>query len=344
MLHEEDEEEVIQDDNKPLTLHVGRSPRSPGRKRSKFFVESSPTKGSGSESPSPSPVSPVKTSLENPPHHPPPLQPRRSSGSSAGASSAGAKKKKEKRHVSLSTMRGKFVAEKRKAAAALSDAQAANEEGGWEDDEEEEEDEEGWSDEAEEVKEEPPPDPAPAPAPASPSRPALSQRHSSRSGNSSSNLDLAELLSRPTANRKSHKVPPPPAPTPLRKMSKKERMAAEAERAKIEAELDAQRKREMFAKQQIFGTKTDGLLTGMFQRGASMVDLVGRALKSALISDASGCTHDPAQSDPWPPSVLKPRTIAYGTEPPTKQVCRSDPRPNRRERDYPITYLARFVE
>jgi hypothetical protein len=41
-----------------------------------------------------------------------------------------------------------------------------------------------------------------------------------------------------------------------------------------EPEEEAQREREMFAKQQIFGSKpSEGLLTGMFKRGGSMVDL-----------------------------------------------------------------------
>ena len=72
--------------------------------------------------------------------------------------------------------------------------------------------------------------------------------------------------------------PPPPAPTPLKQMSIVQRQAAKAERERIEAELEAQHKREMFAKKQIFGSQkpvnSEGLLSGIFKRGASMVNLV----------------------------------------------------------------------
>jgi hypothetical protein len=60
-------------------------------------------------------------------------------------------------------------------------------------------------------------------------------------------------------------------------MSRKQRLAAQEERRKIEAELEAQKKREMFAKQHIFGAKpaqSEGLLSGIFKKGGSMVDLV----------------------------------------------------------------------
>jgi hypothetical protein len=144
---------------------------------------------------------------------------RRSSGSSTGAGAS-----KKKRHVSLSTMKGKYHAEKRKAAAALEAKEAREEDGGWEDDEE---DLDEWSN------------------------------------------DEADRSSLTAA---SPKEIPPPAPTPLVRMSKKQREAAKAERAQIEAELEAQRKREMFAKQQIFG-QPRGLLSQALQRGGSLVDL-----------------------------------------------------------------------
>lgn len=140
------------------------SPTSPHRpnRRGKFFVQSSPSKASGSES---SPVAPPPTFAPSLTVKPAPGvgaadQRRRSSGSSTGAS-------KKKRHVSLSTMRGKFAAEKRKAKAAIEAKEARDEDGGWEDDDEQEE--EGWSSDGEQEasltaspKEAPPP-PAPTP-------------------------------------------------------------------------------------------------------------------------------------------------------------------------------------
>ncbi|WVQ78367.1 hypothetical protein IAT38_000452 [Cryptococcus sp. DSM 104549] len=90
--------------------------------------------------------------------------------------------------------------------------------------------------------------------------------------------DAAAANTTPSKN-----MPAPPAPTPLTKMSKKERQAAAAERAKIEARLDAQRKREMFAKQQIFGKgPAQGLLASALQRGASMVNLPSAAENPAI--------------------------------------------------------------
>lgn len=228
------------------SANTSPSPTSPQptKRRGKFFFQqSSPSKGSGSES---SPVAPAPGPSAPPPPHgtttasasaaavdslaavttsaaPPPTaarQARRSSGSSTGAA-------KKKRHVSLSTMKGKFMAEKRKAKAAIEAREAREEDGGWEDEDEEEE---GWS---------------------------------------SGEDETASLTASPK------EAPPPPAPTPLRKMSKRQREQAEAERAKIEAELEAQRKREMFAKQAIFGNQS-GLLKQELQRGASMVDLTLR--------------------------------------------------------------------
>jgi hypothetical protein len=238
-----------------------------GKGKGKFFVQSSPSRASISDS-SPvtpaslqhtqdrEPVSPVK---EVPPLSPQQIQQqaiRRSSGSSAGAT-------KKKRHVSLSTMKGKFLAEKRKAAAALEAKQAREEDGGWEDDEE---DLDEWSDDE---------------------------------GGKRSLTGSPEII-------------PPPAPTPLVRMSKKQREAAKAEREKIEAELDAQRKREMFAKQQIFG-QPKGLLSMALQRGASLVDLQAAGTSPQDPSSnnqaqkrSSGTTHGFGQSPG--PSLLRSKS------------------------------------
>jgi hypothetical protein len=210
-----------------------------GKGKGKFFVQSSPSRASVSDSsaitsvsplnvntqqspanpPSPAKPAPLSPLSPQPPHQQPPAM-RRSSGSSTGAS-------KKKRHVSLSTMKGKYHAEKRKAAAALEAKEAREEDGGWEDDEE---DLDEWSDD--------------------------------EAGKSITSASPKEI--------------PPPAPTPLVRMSKKQREAAKAERAQIEAELEAQRKREMFAKQQIFG-QPRGLLSQALQRGGSLVDLQAAA-------------------------------------------------------------------
>jgi len=240
-------------------------PRSP-RKKGKFFVHSSPSKGSGSDSPHPSPTIPSETAQTHPTLPQPPR--RQSSGSSSGGVMMKLKKGKEKeeRNLSLSTMKGKFASEKRKMARALAAAKEDEEGSGWEDEVEEQgaaEGDEAWSDE-----------------PDSPKKPKREKRRSSsrsRSGRSSSNLELTHLLTRQRSNRTPPKdVPPPPAPTPLRRMSKKERQAAAAERAKIETELEARTKRQMFAKKQIFGGRLagEGLLSQVLKSGGSMVDLV----------------------------------------------------------------------
>lgn len=355
---EEDEDEAAENEySKPIRGGRGKAgaSRSP-RKRGKFFVHSSPSKGSGSDTaaspglPQQSPTLPTPSAV--PPSPSPSLSPgpahtanghhRRSSGSSSGAAGPSAVPTKKrspgaKRHVSLSTMRGRFGAEKRKAAEELArkaqeeaDAAAAQEEdSGWEDeveddgqeetegDEEEDEDEEveakletvqegisekskegtpdsqggseDWSDEASEQEDQPTPAPQPNPKPA---RPANMRRTSSnRSAKSNANnrstsaLDLVALLSNTTSRRTSTSdgPPPPPAPTPLRNMSRRQRLAAAEERRRIEAELEAQKKREMFAKQQIFGAKPtqgEGLLSGIFKKGGSMVDLVSSCTRT----------------------------------------------------------------
>ena len=221
-----------------------------GKGKGKFFVQSSPSRASVSDSSPVTSASLVITqeipagqsaAVQSSPAKPSPLSPqqpqqqiamRRSSGSSTGAA-------KKKRHVSLSTMKGKYQAEKRKAAAALEAKEAREEDGGWEDDEE---DLDEWSDDEDK-----------------------------------SSMTAA-----------SPKEIPPPAPTPLVRMSKKQREAAKAERAQIEAELDAQRKREMFAKQQIFG-QPRGLLSQALQSGGSLVDLqaAGEREQSPPIHSAS---------------------------------------------------------
>lgn len=296
---EAEEEEAAEGDG---VLSMGKPPisgsRSP-KKKGKFFFHSSPGRGSGSDTSQPSPlgaagsadkaatptpVSALAKSVARPPsksnsndessrHLSKPE--RRSSGSSSGGAAMKPRESapKDKRHVSLSTMRGKYAAEKRKAAEALhaknSQAAAQEEDSGWED--EDEENEEDWSDE---------PDSSPKKIKKAKQHRRSSSR--SRSAHSTSNIDLAQLVRQSSRKSPTRDAPPPPAPTPLRKMSKKERLAAAAERAKIEAELDAQRKREMFAKQQIFGglggagarQSSEGLLSGIFKRGGSMVNLV----------------------------------------------------------------------
>lgn len=318
---------MIRTSRAPSATPAGRSPRKRG---GKFFVHSSPSKGSASDSSAVSPTNLTQPTVPSVPDDSPKAstsaiaQPqRKSSGSSTGLQIARSPKKgksrsrhslspekpkaleglpaqappqpPQRRHVSLSTMRGKFAAEKRKAAeaiaakaaeaqeaaAAAQEDDAAAEESGWED--EDEEAEEDWSDDDEEdavedEAEEARPGPSTTARRRS-SRPSLPHRNSSdraKSGRSSDNIDLSDLLQRPLGARKSRAIPPPPAPTPLNRMSKKERAAAAAERAKIEAELEAQRQREMFAKQQIFGTRAPGggLLSGLLKSTGSMVNLV----------------------------------------------------------------------
>ncbi|ORY27178.1 hypothetical protein BCR39DRAFT_238711 [Naematelia encephala] len=266
LTEEEEEEELDEAELKvPNLTRIDTSKsrsRSPKRK-GKFFVQSSPTK-SGSESSHPSPV--VAVQKQDNPVIPPPQ--RRSSGSSSGGIVVKKKNKDDvkKRHVSLSTMRGKYGEEKRKAAAAIEaqkEIQKDEEGSGYEDEVETAEpgkdDEEGWSDE-----------------PESPEKPKRRSSSHSRSG-----IDLTQLVMRKSSRRNGGTRNEPPAPntTPLEKMTKKQRAAAEAERDQIEIELDARTKREMFAKKQIFGSRNneEGLLSGMFKRGASMVDLTAPA-------------------------------------------------------------------
>ncbi|KAK8869728.1 hypothetical protein IAR55_000296 [Kwoniella newhampshirensis] len=286
---EEEEERLIDHETRvritPIQTGRTRSGSPNPKKKGKFFVQSSPGKGSGSDSSHPSHTSPVTyTSIPYTPPIPLALKERRSSGGSSTGDGGKIKPDPpQRRHVSLSTMRGKFHAEKRRVAEAMAkthhEEAKKNEESGWED-EDEMEAEEDWSDDdgakvekpAEEIRD-------------SRSKDSTRRRSSSRPRpahtDSNSHSDLTALLTRrvshndKTSQQSSSRHPPAaPAPTPLTKMSKKERLAAAAERAKIEAQLDAQRKREMFAKQQIFGSRTSqGLLASALQRGASMVDL-----------------------------------------------------------------------
>lgn len=279
-------------------LRIRSKPKSTsrgGKKKGKFFVHSSPSKGSGSDSA----TSP--STMKSPPQIPvDTVQPpspttsnisriseghdrRRSSASSSGIAlrKKSPRSPEKKRHVSLSTMRGRFTAEKRRAAEKLErkaeeearlqaeaeEAAAAEAEGsGWEDEEEdgeeeEEEEEEGdWSDDDEEKATE-----------------ADDTEDTPETG--------SETAYGPRRSRhrwpELRDPPPPPAPTPLKKMSLQHRQMAKAERERIEAELEARQKREMFAKKQIFGTQkpvnSEGLLSGIFKRGASMVNLVSTA-------------------------------------------------------------------
>jgi hypothetical protein len=243
-LDEVDELETTSNPDSPGDI----SPKKQRSKRGKFFVQASPTKASVSDSspvaPTAAPLPPAspQASTSRQPNLPTPSananQNRRSSGSSAGAS-------KKKRHVSLSTMKGKFHAEKRRAAAAMEAKEAREEDGGWED---EDEDLDEWSD------------------------------------------DEAEQASMTASPEQI----PPPAPTPLVRMSKKQREAAAIERAKIEAELDAQRKREMFAKQAIFG-QPQGLLSQALQRGGSLVDLAAAGATRGSTMASTSATSATAQ-------------------------------------------------
>ncbi|WVQ71719.1 hypothetical protein IAR50_001260 [Cryptococcus sp. DSM 104548] len=114
----------------------------------------------------------------------------------------------------------------------------------------------------------------------------------------------------------SRQPPPAPAPAPAPKLSKKERQAEKAERAKIEARLDAQRKREMFAKQNVLGgmgaRQSSGLLASALQRGASMVDLPTVSENHAPIKTSP--THVQLTSlahSPHPgPSLLRSKSTA----------------------------------
>ncbi|WRT67261.1 uncharacterized protein IL334_004228 [Kwoniella shivajii] len=272
---------------------------SPKKKTSKFFVQSSPSKGSGeSDSSHPSHTSPA---IPLKPTNTPSLLPngkharRRSSGDSSTISKGKQPSENhahQKRHVSLSTMKGKYHAEKRRMAEQHS-AKKDNEESGWEDEEEdlgEEDDDADWSDEEESLKkqksqlEQTGTQEGERDARSKDSNNKNRRRSTSRprTGRTTSDdhTDILTMLTRKpshTGGQPSHQhkdAPPPPAPTPLTKMSKKERQRAAAERAKIEAQLEAQRQREMFAKQQIFGTRgNQGLLASALQRGASMVNL-----------------------------------------------------------------------
>lgn len=267
-LNEEDEEEEIITEE-PVSIQ-SRSPR----KRGKFFVHSSPTKGSGSDTsqPSLSSVVPRDAPVGAESHSTPAS---RRSFRKASVSSQGEKPKKTRmkeladhpprRNVSLSTMRGKFQAEKRRIAETLA---AKEEDSGWEDEDVGSADTEGSEDEnvADHLEDDGDWSDEDAPKEASPAHPRRSHN------------DLAHLFAKSTRKAHVKPSPPPPAPTPLRHMTKEERIAAKAERARIETELEAQRKREMFAKQQIFGKASgsaSGLLSGLFKTGGSMVDLVG---------------------------------------------------------------------
>ncbi|OCF44145.1 hypothetical protein I317_01937 [Kwoniella heveanensis CBS 569] len=317
------------------------------KKKGKFFVQSSLGKGSGSDSSHPSPNPPstttiVPTLLPNSKHHPR----RRSSGDSSTGAPKAAKvdlhPPPQRRHVSLSTMRGKYQAEKRRMAENLAKDQANqdkdNEESGWED-EDEDEDEEDWSDDDEDKPEtkgkesvrqhQPQPqlkEEKEKSEQEEPERRGKEQPNRRRStsrprpparSTSGDQYDLAALLTRrPSQHGRAHHgqrdAPPPPAPTPLTKMSKRERQRAAAERAQIEAQLEAQRQREMFAKQQIFGNRpTQGLLASALQRGASMVNLHSALDQQPSLrsSPTHGQLPSLARSPAPGPSLLRSKSV-----------------------------------
>ncbi|RXK39483.1 hypothetical protein M231_03151 [Tremella mesenterica] len=303
-----DNEEINQDGQERDDDPEGRIRRAPKKKGGKFFLHSSPTKGSGSDSN----TSPVPTKDNDLPVMPMPPVKRHSSGSSSGIVKMRPKERNgaQKRQVSLSTMRGRFQAEKRKAVEAIRQAEeereAKDEESGWEDEDEAAESDANWSDESQQ---------APSPT-------KRNKKHvtiASRSPNGASAADLTRILSRQPSREPRGTVrdpPPPPAPTPLKKMSRREREAAEAERTRIENELEAQRQREMFAKQQIFGSRpSEGLLTDLFKRGGSMVDLPGakeRAEPSLRPSPTFGNLPGLMRDSHAGPSVLRSKSaIAF---------------------------------
>ncbi|WWD15999.1 hypothetical protein CI109_100423 [Kwoniella shandongensis] len=323
-LREEDEERLTDRELKVAPIETARARSGSPRRKGKFFVQSSPSKGSGSDSSHPSPT--THTTIPQPaPVVPPPTQHRRSSGGSSTGESSKVKldPPAQRRHVSLSTMRGKFQAEKRRVAESMAktsrEEAGKNEESGWED-EDEMEVEEDWSDDDEAKAKKPAEKHAEEEARedklTEPSRRRSSSRPRPARSDSNSHPDLTALLTRRVSDRASHShtaarhpPPAPPAPTPLIKMSKRERLAAAAERAKIEAQLEAQRKREMFAKKQIFGSRpSQGLLASALQRGASMVDL--HSAPGVTFRPSTTHVHLPslAQSPTPGPSLLRSKS------------------------------------
>nr|XP_019013663.1 uncharacterized protein I206_01734 [Kwoniella pini CBS 10737]OCF52444.1 hypothetical protein I206_01734 [Kwoniella pini CBS 10737] len=388
----EEERSQSTDDNQPqLKNHVriistpigtpsrrasySKSSASPKKKSSKFFVQSSPSRGSGSDSSHPSPSDPIQTSAAaaaagpstkaNNPSLPPAQKHtrRRSSGDCSGLSGkvnphqglghGHAHAQHQKRHVSLSTMRGKYQAEKRRmaeqhSALANETQNKDNEESGWEDEEEDlgEDEDDDWSDEDDSPKarktdnsekphevfsdhtdkeKEPPHEHGAKQTKSSlqrrrsSSRPRMARTTSDDRKPSGAGVDLLSLLTRKSSHsenahqRKDKDAPPPPAPTPLTKMSKKERQRAAAERQKIEEQLEAQRQREMFAKQQIFGSRhsqhNQGLLASALQRGASMVNLQS-AVETSMRPSSTHVQLPSLASSPNPgPSLLRSKSV-----------------------------------
>lgn len=238
------------------------TPMPPRRKQqNRFFIQTSPGKVSGSDSsqpssapqtaePQPAPQPPAPTGVSVSSHG-------RSSGDSSSAIVIRPPARKERRHVTMANMRGRFAGEKARAAEAIAarNKKESSDDEEWEDEEEgsdvdeedvEDEEEDNGDDDGE-WEDDDPSTAEPSPAP-------------------------THLKRTSRATRVALPPPPPPAPTPPK--TKKERAA---EKARIEAEKEAQRKREMFAKQQIFGApKTaqgEGLITRTFRSGKSMVDL-----------------------------------------------------------------------
>ncbi|KAL1406881.1 hypothetical protein Q8F55_006290 [Vanrija albida] len=236
------------------------TPMPPRRKQqNRFFIQTSPGKVSGSDSslpssapqaaePEPAPPPPAPTGISVSSHG-------RSSGDSSSAIVIRPPARKERRHVTMANMRGRFAGEKARAAEAIaarnkkdsSDDEEWEDEDGSDVDEEDVDEEQVDGDDDGEWEDDDPSTAEPSPAP-------THLKHKSR------------------ASRVTLPPPPPPAPTPPK--TKRERAA---EKARIEAEKDAQRKREMFAKQQIFGApkaaQGEGLLTRTFRSGKSMIDL-----------------------------------------------------------------------
>lgn len=161
------------------------------------------------------------------------------------------KKKDPRRAISMATMHGRFQGEKRRAAQAIAarnaedDSTTAAEDDNDDNNDNDDNDDE-WEDDDDEDdddgwEDETPSDPKPVQA-------------------------------QPMARQTSRGLQLPPIQLPVSAATKKQR---QAEKARLEAEREAQRQREMFAKQQIFGHPQggEGLLTRQFKTGKSMVDL-----------------------------------------------------------------------
>lgn len=223
-----------------------KQPRTRKGKGGGFFIQSSPGKASESESPKsqPSPVVAPVTSTKAPPGGTAgPSRPTPPSGESESSNAIVMNKKKDpRRAISMATMHGRFQGEKRRAAQAIAARNAEDDSTtAAEDDNDDEWEDDDDEDDDDGWEDETPSDPKPVQA-------------------------------QPMVRQTSRGLQLPPIQLPVSAATKKQR---QAEKARLEAEREAQRQREMFAKQQIFGHPQggEGLLTRQFKTGKSMVDL-----------------------------------------------------------------------